>query len=62
MSSRSVPYILSKRDEYALSFYNFVLIGLSDSSANCWLVIMAVILFVSTQVAAPPHFVVFYKK
>ena len=41
ISARSAPQILPFKDEYTLRFSSFVIIGLCNSSANCWFCITA---------------------
>ena len=36
ISARSVPQILSIKGDYTFSLLNFLMIGLCNSSANCW--------------------------
>ena len=36
ISERSAPQVFSIKGDYALLFFNFLIIGLRDSSANSW--------------------------
>ena len=36
VSGRSATQILSLKNDYLLHFSNFLIIGLRNSSANCW--------------------------
>ena len=56
MLARPAPKILSIKDVYALSFFNFLIIGLYNSSANSLLCIISFLtsdLF--ARVVAPPE-------
>ena len=45
------PQILSLKDEYTLSFLDFQVIGLYNSSANCWFDIFSLLIAHLSRVA-----------
>ena len=52
ISARSVPQILSLKDEYTFNILNFIIIGLCHSPANSWFGISSLLMTLSANLFA----------
>ena len=44
LSTRLAPQLLSLKDDYTLHFLNFIITGICNFPANCWFVIISLLI------------------